>query len=120
MANRAGLFNKRSLGKEKEKLAEHYLEAKGYRILERNFYARGGELDLIAKDAEYLVFIEVKYRSADSKGHPLEAVDFRKQNKIRFAAQYYMYKNQLPEDTPCRFDVVSILGEEITLVKDAF
>ena len=114
------ITNKRKLGNEKEQIAKKYLESKEYQIIEENFYAKGGEIDLIGKNDGYLVFIEVKYRSIDMTGHPLEAVDYQKQNKLRFTAQYYMYKNHISEDTPCRFDVVAILGDEITVVKDAF
>ncbi len=112
--------NKRKLGNEKEQLAKQYLESKGYTILEENFYAKGGEIDLIAREDGYLVFVEVKYRSSSMSGHPLESVTPQKQNKIRYTAQYYMYKNGIPEDTTCRFDVVAILGDEITVIKDAF
>ena len=112
--------NKRKLGGEKEQMAKKYLESKGYQILEANFYAKGGEIDLIAHEDGYLVFIEVKYRTNSSAGHPLEAVDYQKQNKIRYTAQYYMYKNHISEDAPCRFDVVAILGDEITVIKDVF
>lgn len=112
--------NKRKLGNEKEQIAKKYLESKGYQIIAENFYAKGGEIDLIGREEGYLVFIEVKYRSTSEAGHPLEAVDYQKQNKLRFTAQYYMYKNHISEDTPCRFDVVAILGEEIIVIKDAF
>ncbi len=114
------MLNKRKLGNEKEQIAKKYLESKGYQISEKNFYAKGGEIDLIGREDGYLVFIEVKYRTSSSNGHPLEAVDYQKQNKIRYTAQYYMYKNHISEDTPCRFDVVAILGDEITVIKDAF
>lgn len=112
--------NRRKIGSQKEQQAKKYLKSKGYTIMEENFYAKGGEIDLIARENGYLVFVEVKYRSSSTSGHPLEAVDCQKQNKIRFTARYYMYKNHIQEDTPCRFDVVAILGDEITLIKDAF
>lgn len=112
--------NNRKLGSLKEQEAKQYLESLGYEILEENFYAKGGEIDLIGRESEYLVFVEVKYRSTEKRGNPLEAVTFQKQNKIIRTAKYYMYKNRIPEYTPCRFDVVAILGEEITLIRDAF
>ena len=114
------VVNKRQIGSEKEQIAKKYLESKGYHIIEQNFYAKGGEIDLIARENGYLVFIEVKYRKDSVAGHPLEAVDYQKQNKLRYTAQYYMYKNRISESTPCRFDVVAILGDEIMLIKDAF
>lgn len=112
--------NSRKTGSQREEQAKKYLESLGYSILEENFYARGGEIDLIGREDGYLVFIEVKYRSSIANGHPLEAVTLQKQNKIVGTARYYMHKNGIPEDTPCRFDVVGILGEEITLIKNAF
>ena len=112
--------NHRRTGAIYEQLAAEYLEQKGYRVLERNYYTRAGEIDLIARDGRYLVFVEVKYRKNDGEGHPLEAVDSRKQGRIRRAAQAYLYVHHLPQDTPCRFDVVGILGETVLHVEDGF
>ena len=82
-----------------------------------------GEIDLIARDGEYLVFVEVKYRTTGVSGYPAEAVDARKQQTIAKCAMHFLMK-QGNDDVPCRFDVVSIAGaegqEEITLYKDAF
>ena len=75
-------MNRRKIGQEQEELAAKYLEEKGYEILERNYRIRTGEIDLIARDARYLVFIEVKYRKNLQMGDPLEAVDVRKQQRI--------------------------------------
>ncbi len=112
--------NKRSLGSEKEQIAEKYLRERGYRILERNFRCRQGEIDLIGRDGKYLVFIEVKYRADGRAGAPEEAVNRAKQRTILQVARYYLYRNRFPEYTPCRFDVVGIIGDEIRLTKDAF
>ncbi|MDF2870722.1 MAG: hypothetical protein K0R05_2297 [Anaerocolumna sp.] len=71
-------------------------------------------------DKDVLVFIEVKFRRDLLSGSPFEAVDLRKTRNITKTARYYMYKNQISEDTPCRFDVVGIVGEEITLIQNAF
>lgn len=92
----------------------------GYKIVARNFSGRRGEIDIIARDGEYLVFVEVKYRRDERQGSPAEAVDYRKQQHIRRAAEYYLYKNRVSEAMPCRFDVVAILGDRITLIRDAF
>lgn len=113
-------YNNRSVGTEYERKAADYLRTHGYEILEKNFRCRSGEIDLIGKDGEYLVFIEVKYRSSDRMGEPAEAVNYRKQRAIIRVAKFYMLKNQISEDTPCRFDVVVILENEITLLQDAF
>ena len=99
--------NRRKIGTNYERLAGKYLEAHGYQIIEYNFKCNAGEIDIIAKDREYLVFCEVKYRKT------------AKQRRISKCAQYYVYKNQWHE-MPCRFDVVGILGTEVQLLKNAF
>lgn len=113
-------MNKRQIGSQYETLAAEYLEQSGYRLLERNFRNRSGEIDIIARDGEYLVFVEVKYRADDACGSPLEAVDYRKQQKIVRVAQYYLQRKGYKTETNCRFDVVAIEGDEITLLKNAF
>lgn len=115
-----GNINKRKIGCEKEESAAKYLSGIGYQILARNFYTRTGEIDLVAQEGGYLVFIEVKYRKNQIFGYPEEAVTLSKQRKIIRTARYYMLKNGYTETTPCRFDVVAITGNEIRLVKNAF
>ena len=115
-----GLENKRKIGNAYEVKAEEYLIRKGYKILERNFTCRGGEIDIIAKDGDVFCFVEVKYRTTEKYGNPLEAVDFRKQNQIRKVAYYFLMKNKLSEWTPCRFDVIGFVGEEMTHIENAF
>ena len=78
--------NRRIRGQQKEELAAAWLERQGYEILEHNYRCRQGEIDLIARDGRYLVFIEVKYRNSAKCGDPLEAVDRRKQAKILYTA----------------------------------
>lgn len=112
--------NRRQLGAAYEGVAAKYLQGLGYEILAYNYRNRIGEIDLIAKDEEYLCFIEVKYRSDGSCGTGLEAVNYRKQKNIIRVAQFYLMKQGLSEWTPCRFDVVSIDGDSITLIKNAF
>lgn len=112
--------NKRKLGNQKEELAANYLLEQGAAVLTKNFYFHGGELDLIAKDGEYLCFIEVKYRKNTKFGHPEEAVTAAKQRKIIQGAKLYLYQNHYPVDTPCRFDVISIYQEEIRWIQNAF
>ena len=97
-----------------------YLTHKGFQILHTNFCCRFGEIDLVARQKDYLVFVEVKYRSTDRGGHPLEAVNSRKQWRISRTADAYCLRFGYGEDTPCRFDVVGITGEEIIHVEDAF
>ncbi len=112
--------NNRSLGTEKEALAIKFLEEQGVNVLAKNFYFRGGELDLIVKDGEYICFVEVKYRKSKSYGFPEEAVTATKQRKIIQGAKVFLYQNHYSTDTPCRFDVISIYQDEITWIKDAF
>lgn len=112
-------YNKRKIGTDYEKIAGEYLEKQGYKILAYNYRNRQGEIDIIARDGEYLVFCEVKYRSGTKSGHPSEAVDYKKQKKLSRCALYYIMK-EADLDTACRFDVVSICGEQISVVKNAF
>ena len=112
--------NKRQTGSGYEKMAAAYLVQQGLEIIEYNYRNRRAEIDLIVRDQDYLVFVEVKYRSSLHRGDPAEAVDLKKQARIRHAARYYLYANHLSEDQACRFDVVSILEDKITWYQDAF
>ena len=115
--------NQRKIGSCYENLAADFLTEHGLHIRERNYRCRIGEVDLIAMDGKYLVFVEVKYRTTGVSGYPAEAVDARKQQTIAKCAMHFLMK-QGNDDVPCRFDVVAIAGaegqEEITLYKDAF
>ncbi|MBR1931859.1 MAG: YraN family protein, partial [Lachnospiraceae bacterium] len=84
-------MNLRKIGAEKEQQAANYLEAHGLRVVERNFRGRGGEVDIIGYHEGYLVFVEVKYRSSNSKGTALEAVGHQKQRQVCKVADYYRY-----------------------------
>lgn len=112
------------LGDFGEGLACEYLATLGYRVLERNFSCRAGELDIIALQGDTVVFIEVKTRSSEKYGLPSEAVSSAKQTKIVKTALYYLQRNRLL-DYMCRFDVIEIIVDEennhqIKLIKDAF
>lgn len=100
-------------------MACDYLKKRDYKILERNFRCRSGEIDIIALDQDYLVFIEVKYRKDKAFGSPRESVNYYKQRNITKVASYYLLINNA-YDYNCRFDVVEITGEHIELIKDAF
>ncbi|MCR5684636.1 MAG: YraN family protein [Lachnospiraceae bacterium] len=113
-------MNKRQIGIEGETKACAYLRDHGYRIVKKNFFCKAGEIDIIAYDGEYLCFIEVKFRADLSEGYPEEAVDERKIRRISKSALYYLNMCGLDETTPCRFDVISILGDGVTLIKNAF
>ena len=113
-------MNKREQGSHYETMAAEYLKNKGYEIISQNFFSKNGEIDIIAKDTDTIVFCEVKYRSNTRYGLPEEAVDYRKQDKIRKTAAYYLYRNNFPVETRVRFDVIAVLGEKITHIEDAF
>ena len=98
---------KKKLGNLGEKLAAEYLEKKNYKIIEKNFYCKHGEIDIIAENKNELVFIEVKTRSNINFGTPSEAVDYKKQKRIYTSAKYLLYKNKIPE-IPIRFDVIEV------------
>ncbi len=112
--------NNRQVGTDHEELAAEWMRKRGYRILEKNFRCRLGEIDLIAKRNGCIVFVEVKYRRSEGCGTPEEAVDYRKQVRVSNAASYYLYCRHYPVGTPCRFDVAAISGEEIRLIENAF
>lgn len=112
------------LGHDGEEIANEFLIKSGYSILTRNYRCKIGEIDIIARDGEFLVFIEVKTRTGSACGSPAAAVTFRKQRQISKAAQWYLAENGL-FDTPARFDVVAILigngGKHLVeLIPDAF
>lgn len=113
-------MNKRAVGTAYERQAGAYLQTCGYEILEYNFRCRSGEIDIVARDGGYLVFVEVKYRSSRAAGDPLEAVHAKKQKIISRCASCYCMKHGLGEMTPCRFDVVAVLDGQMRLVKHAF
>lgn len=112
--------NKREIGSEHEKLAVEFLKDNGYIIHKQNFRSGSGEIDIIGENEGYICFIEVKYRASLKDGYPEEAVDFRKIQKISRTALAYLNYSKLGEAVPCRFDVVSILADEIKLIKNAF
>jgi putative endonuclease len=112
------------LGAFGEDLASKYLEDNGYKVLERNFSCRAGEIDIIALDVDTVVFIEVKTRTSERFGMPSEAVSPTKQKKLVKTALYYMQCRKL-FDYMCRFDVIEIIVDEennrhINLIRDAF
>ena len=117
-------MNTRALGTQGEELACKYLQKHGCRIVARNYHAsRLAELDIVAKEKNVLVFVEVKTRFSASAGSGREAVTPTKQHHIRTAAQHYLMQNRL-SDVPCRFDVIEITfaGDvpEIVWLKNAF
>ena len=112
--------NTRNTGTSYERKAAEYLEQQGLVILKHNYRCRQGEIDLIARDKEYLVFVEVKYRKNNKKGGAAAAVSTAKQKTISRVADYYMKVHGICADHSVRFDVVAFDGEEMELIRDAF
>jgi len=98
---------KQEIGKKGEEHATKYLIEKNYKIIQRNFECKQGEIDIIAKDKNEYVFIEVKTRQNLNYGMPSESVTIQKQKHIKNATKYYIYLNKL-ENQYIRFDVIEI------------
>ena len=113
-------MNKRKVGTEYEELAVRYLAENGVRVIARNFRSRMGEIDIVGHDGEYYIFFEVKYRKDMSSGRPEEAVNVRKQYRISRVADYFRVYRRLKDTDNVRFDVISILGNDIRWYKNAF
>lgn len=108
----------RDVGFDKEKEALSYIKKLKYKILTTNFTTKFGEIDIVAKDKDTLVFIEVKYRKSLYAGTPQEAVTFAKQQKIINSAIVYVKKNNIKSDI--RFDIIAIYNNKIELIQSAF
>mgnify|MGYP001574960097 CR=1 FL=1 len=106
-ANRKGTKSQRTIGTNWEDVAVKFLQQKGFEIIERNFYYNHGEIDVIAKEKDELVFIEVKFRRNEKFGSAEESVTPKKQELLRRTAEGYVLKNNI-ENISCRFDVVAI------------
>ncbi len=113
----------RELGERGEALAAAYLRRRGYRVVASRFRCRYGEIDLIAQKGRLLCFVEVKARTNLSMGLPREYVDYRKQERLRTTAAYYLSLREL--DCPVRFDVAEVYvaedgKERIEYMENAF
>jgi len=113
-------MNKRRVGSAYEKKAGLFLEKQGLTVVCYNFRNRYGEIDIVARDGRFVVFVEVKYRRDAGRGMPEEAVDYRKQWRICRVADYYRMIHRMGDFSPVRFDVVAICGEEIRWFRNAF
>ena len=108
-----------------EQQARQWLQQQGLKFIESNYHCRVGEIDIIMRDAEQLVFVEVRYRKQNSFGDGLESVNWRKQKKLQKAAAFYLAKNTPCNNLPCRFDVIAARPDyhgslHWTWIKDAF
>nr|WP_314574726.1 YraN family protein [uncultured Pseudomonas sp.] len=98
-------------GREAEALALRHLQQQGLQLITQNWSCKRGELDLVMLDGDTVVFVEVRYRRHAGWGGALESVDFRKQQKLTLAAQWFLQTELKWADSPCRFDVVAINGD---------
>ncbi len=101
----------RSKGSEIEKMAALHLQSHGVEILQQNFQCKMGEIDIIGKHKNELVFIEVRYRKNTFFGTPAESVTFSKQQKLTRTAQYYLNGHREFRSLPCRFDVIAVTDQ---------
>lgn len=112
-------MNKRGFGGEGEAAARAFLERKGAKVLEMNYRRPTGEIDIVARQRDVILFVEVKRRSSLRYGRPSEAVNRTKQLHILRTAQLYLQEKRL-SDAPVRFDVIEVLPGEIRHIENAF
>lgn len=115
-------MNTQESGQQAEQMALDHLNAQGLKLVMRNYSCRLGEIDLIMRDRDHLVIIEVRSRVSMNFGGGVGSVTFAKRQKIIKATSHYMIKNKLFDKFPIRFDVISIdrKSKKITWLKDAF
>lgn len=113
----------RDKGTAYEDVALSHLERQGLRLVERNYRTKRGEIDLIMRQDETLVFVEVRYRAPNRYGTGLDSIDRHKRRKIVWAAQHYLQRTRLDRQMACRFDVIAVDGqspENLTWLPRAF
>lgn len=110
----------KSSGDRAEDTALGYLKKQGLKPVTRNYRCRMGEIDLIMKQGDTLVFVEVRMRNSSQFGSAVETVTASKQQKILQAAQHYLLDNGISANMPLRFDVVGICGTDIQWIPAAF
>ncbi|MBI1931993.1 MAG: YraN family protein [Ignavibacteriales bacterium] len=116
--------NKKDIGNYGEKIATDFLVEKGFEIIEQNYHFGHGEIDIIAKEKDILVFVEVKTRKNLEFGDPILAVTKNKQRQLKKIAEAYLYEKEI-KNTDCRIDVIGILlnknlPPKITYIENAF
>lgn len=113
-------FTSRLIGQVFEKKAEHFLQEQGLKLVQRNFLCKTGEIDLIMRDQQTLVFVEVRFRKSTDFGGSEASISKTKRRHLILAAKYYLkkyYGNSVPL---CRFDVVAVSGDNMNWIKNAF
>lgn len=111
-----------TIGFAAEDYAKHYLLEQGLTWISSNYRSRFGEIDLIMRDKEYLVFVEVRFRVSSQFGDAIDSVTWKKQQKIIKTASWYLLTKRIQDKQPSRFDVLSLQGmpPRITWIKNAF
>lgn len=115
-------YNKKSakeIGTDAESIAIKFLQKNGYKIVERNYNTKFGEIDVVALDGKTVAFVEVKFRKSGAYGAPYEFVTSYKKNRLQKAAWCYIKQRSLA-DMDLRFDIISITGAKVDLFKNAF
>lgn len=107
-------------GRLAEQKAFNYLKTQGLQLIVQNYHCPFGEIDLIMRDNDEMVFIEVRFRSCTDYGDAIETVDKTKQQKLLKSADYYLSKNSWYDKINCRFDVIGFSNNHIEWIKDAF
>lgn len=103
----------RAIGAGIEQQAEAFLKKQGLKAVARNYQIRGGELDLIMRDGEVLVFVEVRYRADERHGSGAESITWQKLQRLHKAAEHYLQKHFGSQPPDCRFDVISASGQPV-------
>ena len=101
------MYKRHEVGRIGEELAVEYLLKSKYEIIQRNFMCRQGEIDIIAKEADEFVFVEVKTRTNQLYGKPVDAVNSKKVKHVYKAIEYYIYKNKI-QDKNIRIDIIQV------------
>ncbi len=102
--------NKREIGDQHEAFAAKVISEAGFKLVERNYLCKLGEIDIIAKNQKQLVFIEVRYRKSELFGGALQSINLKKRRRICLAANHYLQTHKLTNKVACRFDVFAITG----------
>ena len=105
-------------GQRGERMALDYLLGRGLQCLTCNYRCKGGEIDLVMRSRDSLVFVEVRYRSRSDFGSAADSITLTKRKRLQRAAQHYLLHTR--DDSPCRFDVVTIDGAQIDWIENAF
>jgi len=116
--------NNHRRGQWAEQIVLEYLEREKLKLLSRNYHSKRGEIDLIMLEQEIIVFIEVRYRANNNYLHALESINEKKCSRIIKTSQHYLQTNHWASGKPCRFDVITVTGEnyspKIEWIKNAF